>query len=169
MSEFESRAQHMIEANARYANSVHVDHLLSSPSDKLAIVTCMDVRINPYAVLGIEAGQAHILRNAGGVITDDVIRSLCLSQRSLGTRQIVLIHHTDCGLEGLDEVTLRKELLELAGVEPEWSFHSFSDPFDDVRTSMKKLSADPFISHKGHIRGFVFDVTDGQLREVERD
>lgn len=169
MSEFKPRAQQMLEDNARYAADTHDNRIPGQPSGKVAIVTCMDARIDPYAVLGIEAGQVHVLRNAGGVITDDVIRSLCLSQRSLGTREIVLIHHTDCGLEGLDEVGLRKELLDEVGVEPEWSFQSFSDPYDDVRASIRRLMGDPCISHKDHVRGFVLNVTDGRLGEVELD
>lgn len=169
MSEAESRAQRMLEHNAHFARNIHDDQIPIHPSGNVAVVTCMDARIDPYAMLGIEGGQAHILRNAGGVVTDDVIRSLCLSQRFLGTREIVLVHHTNCGLERLDEGALRKELLDDVGVEPEWSFQPFSDPFDDVRESMRLLSADPFVSHTDRIRGFVFDVTDGQLREVERD
>ena len=122
-----------------------------------------------FQILGLNNGQAHIIRNAGGVITDDVIRSLCLSQRFLGTRAIMLIHHTDCGLEKVDEAEFRAELESELGIKPWWALESFSDPYADVRQSMQRILMTPFIAHKGNVRGFVYDVTTGQLREVTLD
>ena len=127
----------------------------------------MDSRIDTFAVLGLGNGEAHIIRNAGGVVTDDVIRSLCLSQRFLGTREIILIHHTDCGLQKVDEAAFRDELQDELGVKPWWSLEAFTDPYEDVRQSIQRLTMTPFIAHKEHIRGFVYDVTDGLLHEVD--
>ena len=126
----------------------------------------MDSRIDTFAILGLDDGDAHIIRNAGGVITDDVIRSLCLSQRFLGTREVILIHHTDCGLQQVDEATFRTELETELGIKPWWSLETFTDPYDDVRQSIQRLYMTPFIPHKIHIRGFVYDVTDGLLHEI---
>lgn len=140
--------------------------LPGSPTRNLAIVTCMDSRIDPYKVLGLNNGEAHIMRNAGGVITDDMIRSLCLSQRYLGSREIIVIHHTDCGLQKVDEAEFREQLQDELGVKPSWSVESFSDPFLDVRQSIQRLLLTPFLPHKDHISGFVYDVTDGLLHPV---
>lgn len=137
-----------------------------APTRNLAVVTCMDCRVEPLALLGIEIGEAHILRNAGGVVTDDVIRSLCLSQRFLGTREIVLVHHSACGLQGIDEAKLRAELQAEVGVAPAWAVDGFADAHDDVRQSMRRLETSPFLAHKDHIRGFVYDVANGGLDEV---
>lgn len=156
----------LLAANARYASDFHDDALQVQPQRHLAIVACMDSRIDAFAILGLSNGDAHIIRNAGGVITDDVIRSLCLSQRFLGTREIVLVHHTDCGLQKVDEADFRVELEAELGVRPWWSLESFSDPYADVRQSIQRLYMTPFVPHKDHIRGFVYDVTDGLLHEV---
>ncbi len=129
----------------------------------------MDSRIDTFAVLGLGNGEAHIIRNAGGVITDDVIRSLCLSQRFLGTREIVLVHHTDCGLQKVDEAEFREQLATELGVKPWWSLEAFTDPYVDVQQSIQRLRMTPFIPHKDSIAGFVYDVTDGLLHEVRPD
>ncbi|MFT5202582.1 MAG: carbonic anhydrase [Candidatus Aldehydirespiratoraceae bacterium] len=152
--------------NARYARNFHDDNLQVLPVMNLAIVTCMDSRIDTFDVLGLRNGDAHIVRNAGGVVTDDVIRSLCLSQRVLGTREIILIHHTDCGLQKVDETVFRSELEVEIGIKPWWSLETFTDPYEDVRQSIQRLYMTPFIGHKDHISGFVYDVTDGLLHEV---
>ena len=159
----------LLQRNAAYAEGGHKSDLPGEPSRHLTVVACMDARIDPYAVLGIENGEVHMLRNAGGVITDDVIRSLCLSQRYLGTREIVLIHHTDCGLAKVREDELRAELAAETGEAPEWDLQGFDDPHDDVRLSIKKLQESPFVPHKSDIRGFVFDVAGGTLDEVTVD
>lgn len=159
----------LLQRNAAYASDFHDNELQVEPTRRLAIVACMDSRIDAFAVLGLGNGEAHIIRNAGGVITDDVIRSLCLSQRFLGTREVILIHHTDCGLQKVDEETLRSELEAEVGVKPWWSLETFDDPYQDVRQSIERLRMTPFVAHKEHIRGFVYDVTDGILHEVTVD
>ena len=126
----------------------------------------MDARMDTFEILGLQHGDAHIIRNAGGVITDDVIRSLCLSQRFLGTREIVLLHHTDCGLMKVTEDDFKAELEAEIGIKPWWALESFADPHADVLQSIKRLQMTPFIPHKDHIRGFVYNVTSGLLEEV---
>jgi len=157
----------VVAANARFARSFDSGELPVQPARQLAVVTCMDARIDAFAVLGLHNGEAHIIRNAGGVITDDVIRSLCLSQRFLGTREIVLVHHTDCGLQRVDEHDFRDELERELGVKPWWSLEGFSDPYQDVRQSMQRVRMTPFVPHKEYISGFVYDVTDGHLHPVD--
>lgn len=152
--------------NRSYAADFRGADLQVQPTRKLAVVACMDSRIDTFEVLGLGNGEAHIIRNAGGVITDDVIRSLCLSQRFLGTREIVLVHHTDCGLQKVDEAEFREELAAELGIKPWWSLETFADPFADVRQSIRRLEMTPFIPHKDHISGFVYDVTDGRLHQV---
>jgi carbonic anhydrase len=137
------------------------------PSLQLAIVTCMDSRLNVFAALGLRDGEAHVLRNAGGVVTDDVIRSLAVSQRRLGTREVMLIHHTDCGLEGLSDDAFRAELLEDAGVAPSFAIESFSDVDADVGQSILRVRRCAFLPHRDHVRGFVYDVQTHLLREVD--
>ncbi len=137
-----------------------------APRRKLAIVTCMDSRMDIFAILGLENGEAHIVRNAGGVVTDDVIRSLCVSQRSLGTEEIMLIHHTDCGLQLVSEDDFKATIQTEVGLKPEWSLESFVDPFRDVEQSMLRLQISPFVKYKDDIRGFVYDVATGLLNEV---
>jgi carbonic anhydrase len=156
----------LLERNRTYASDFHDAALQVSPTRNLAVVACMDSRIDTFAVLGLGNGEAHIIRNAGGVITDDVIRSLCLSQRFLGTREIVLVHHTDCGLQKVNEAEFRDQLADEIGVKPWWSLEAFQDPYADVRQSIQRLLMTPFIPHKDHISGFVYDVTDGLLHEV---
>ena len=135
------------------------------PAKEVAIVACMDARFLPSRVLGLEEGDAHIIRNAGGVVTDDEIRSLAISQHLLGTKEIVLIHHTNCGLEGIGEEEIRAQLRAAAGVDPPWRIEAFADVDGSVRESMRRINDSPFIPHK-NVRGFVYDVEDGSLREV---
>ncbi|HEY5664888.1 MAG TPA: carbonic anhydrase [Ilumatobacter sp.] len=157
----------LLEHNRNYAADYHDADLQVQPTRHLAVVACMDSRIDTFAVLGLEHGEAHIIRNAGGVITDDVIRSLCLSQRFLGTREIVLVHHTDCGLQKVNEAEFRDQLVAELGVKPWWSLEAFTDPYADVRQSIQRLTMTPFIQHKDHISGFVYDVSDGLLHHVD--
>ncbi len=157
----------LLDNNERFAQRFDRGHLPVEPSLRLAIVTCMDSRLDVFAALGLEDGQAHVLRNAGGVITNDVVRSLALSQRKLGTREIVLIHHTDCGLEKVTDDGFRAELHESTGMAPPFAIESFTDVDEDVRQSLARVEASPFVPHTESLRGFVYDVDNGRLREVE--
>jgi carbonic anhydrase len=136
------------------------------PARQTAVVACMDARLNVYAILGLSEGEAHVIRNAGGVVTDDQIRSLAISQRLLGTREIILIHHTDCGMLTFTDDTFKRSIQDETGVKPTWSAESFPDLDEDVRHSIARIKASPFIPHKDAIRGFVFDVATGKLNEV---
>ena len=162
------RARDLLARNATYARDVHEGSLPSKPRRRIAIVTCMDARIDPLAMIGLQLGEGHVIRNAGGVITDDVVRSLCLSQRTLGTREILLVHHTDCGLQNLDEEAFVDLLREDARQGPPWSVQAFTDPYDDVRASMRRLEDDPFVAHTDQMLGFVHDVSDGLLHVVDQ-
>ncbi len=153
--------------NAEFSASFQDKDLQVQPLRHLAIVTCMDSRIDTFKILGLKNGEAHIIRNAGGVITDDVIRSLCLSQRFLGTREIILVHHTDCGLQKVDEAVFRQQLEKELGVKPWWSLEAFSDPYRDVRQSIERIRLTPFIQYKDAVSGFVYDVTDGELHPID--
>jgi carbonic anhydrase len=152
--------------NLAFADSVPARHLTVRPSRKLAIVTCMDSRLDVFAALGLRDGEAHVLRNAGGVITDDVIRSLAISQRRLGTSSVMLIHHTDCGMQGLTDDGFRAELQQASGMAPAFAIESFSDLDADVRQSILRVRHSPFLLHEGEVRGFVYDVESHRLREV---
>lgn len=152
--------------NRAFADSLPERHLDVRPSRRLAIVTCMDSRLDVFAALGLGHGEAHVLRNAGGVITDDVIRSLAISQRRLGTREVMLVHHTDCGMQSLTDDGFRAELLEATGVAPAFAIESFSDVDDDVRQSILRVRRSPFLVHRDGVRGFVYDVERHSLREV---
>ena len=164
---FEPSVEELIANNARYAE-VFGDHGLSlRPKRKLAIVACMDSRMDIFQMLALEHGDAHIIRNAGGVVTDDVIRSLMLSQRLLGTREVILIHHTDCGLQMVKEDALKDELEAEIGIRPPWAIEAFKDPAKNVRQSIRRLHLSPFITHKDLIRGFVYQVADGLLVEAK--
>ena len=167
--DFQPNADELIAKNTRYAERFHDSDLQVAPTRHLAVVACMDSRMDIFQILGLGNGEAHIIRNAGGVITDDVIRSLCLSQRSLGTREIVLLHHTDCGLSKVNESEFRSELEHEVGVKPWWSVEAFTDPYADVRQSMNRLQITPFLPHKDQVRGFVYDVETGRLNEVDAD
>lgn len=164
---FEPSAAELIGHNANYAEHFHDSALQVDPLRHLTVVTCMDSRMDIFQLLGLGNGEAHIIRNAGGVITDDVIRSLCLSQRYLGTKEIILLHHTDCGLQRVTEDTFKAELEAELGVKPWWALESFSDPYADVRQSMQRLRLTPFVQYKEYVRGFVYDVTTGLINEVE--
>jgi carbonic anhydrase len=159
----------LVAGNQRFAEGFADEGLEVSPTRHMAVVACMDSRMDIFALLGLGHGEAHIIRNAGGVITDDVVRSLCLSQRHLGTREIVLVHHTDCGLQKVTDDGLKAEIEEEVGIKPLWAVEAFVDPFVDVRQSMRRLQLTPFIPFKEHIRGFVYDVQSGLLHEVRLD
>jgi carbonic anhydrase len=139
------------------------------PSKAVAIITCMDARIDPVAALGLQPGEAHVLRNAGGAVTDDVIRSLAISQRLLGTREVMIIRHTGCGMQALDEGRLRAELTEAAGSEPGWAIESFTDLDSGVRESVARVRSSPFLEHRDRVRGFVYELETGRLREVSAE
>lgn len=136
------------------------------PSKHVAVVACMDARLDVYRALGIKAGEAHSIRNAGGVITDDAIRSLAISQRLLGTREIILIHHTDCGMLTFTDDGFKRSIEEETGLRPSWAAEAFPDPAEDVRQSLRRVQASPFITKTESLRGFVFDVATGKLNEV---
>lgn len=155
--------------NRAYAGSSEPGHIDVSPNKRLAVVTCMDSRIDVFAALGLDVGEAHVLRNAGGVITDDVIRSLAISQRKLGTREVMLIHHTDCGMQKLTDDSFRAELQEATGMAPAFAIESFTDPDVDVRQSILRVRRSDFIPHRDTVRGFVFDVDTHLLHEVTVD
>jgi carbonic anhydrase len=156
----------LVANNSRYVET-YADHDLAlRPRRKLAVVACMDSRMDIFQMLGLAHGDAHIIRNAGGVVTDDVIRSLVLSQRLLGTREIVLLHHTDCGMQQVVGDTLKDEIEAETGIRPSWAIESFKDPYQNVRQSIRRLQVNPFIQHKEHIRGFVYRVDSGHLDET---
>ena len=151
--------------NAAYAASFN-GPLPLPPSRQIAVLACMDARLNVYAILGIGEGESHVIRNAGGVVTDDEIRSLAISQRLLGTKEIILIHHTDCGMLTFTDDEFKRGIQDETGIKPEWAPESFTDLDEDVRQSIARIKASPFIVHKDAIRGFVFDVATGKLNEV---
>ena len=155
--------------NREFADSLPDKHLDVQPSRRLAIVTCMDSRLDVFAALGLHDGEAHVLRNAGGVITDDVIRSLAISQRRLGTREVMLIHHTDCGMQKLTDDGFRDELREETGTAPAFAIESFSDVDASVRQSILRVRRSDFVLHRDRVRGFVYDVDTHQLREIAVD
>jgi carbonic anhydrase len=159
----------LVQNNAAYADGLSPRHLDVRPSRRLAIVTCMDSRLDVFAALGLGNGEAHVLRNGGGVITDDVIRSLAISQRRLGTREIMLVHHTDCGMLTLTDDGFRAELQDATGVAPAFAIESFTDIDADVRQSILRVRRSPFIEHRDHVRGFIYDVDTSRLREVTVD
>jgi carbonic anhydrase len=159
-------ADEIFRRNQAYAEQFEGTQLEARPGRKVAVVTCMDARINPYAALGLADGDAHVLRNAGGVVTDDVIRSLAISQRKLGTEEVVLIHHTKCGMQTLTDDAFRAELQEATGIAPWFAIESFTDVEADVRQSMERVRHSPFLLHKDRVRGFVYDVDTGRLTEV---
>jgi carbonic anhydrase len=156
----------LLTKNEVFAASLANKHLEVAPSRQLAIVTCMDSRLDVFAALGLGDGEAHILRNAGGVITDDVIRSLAISQRLLGTREVMLIHHSDCGMQKISDDSFRAQLQEETGVSPSFAIESFKDLEADVRQSILRVQRSPFLPHRDAVRGFVYDVDGHRLREV---
>lgn len=156
----------LLAANEAFAADFDHTGLDVHPRRRLAVVTCMDSRLDIFRLLGLANGDAHIIRNAGGVITDDVIRSLTLSQRHLGTRAIVLVHHTDCGLQLVSEDEFKAGLEAELGIKPPWALESFTNAATDVRQSMTRLTLSAFLPYKDNIRGFVYDVTTARLEEV---
>jgi carbonic anhydrase len=159
----------LLENNRRFAASLPATHIDVRPRRRLAIVTCMDSRLDVFAALGLQHGEAHVLRNAGGVITDDVIRSLAVSQRRLGTREVMLIHHTDCGMQTLTDDGFRAELQEATGIAPSFAIESFTDVDADVRQSILRVRRSSFVPHRDAVRGFVYDVDTHALREVDAE
>ncbi|MHA6785724.1 beta-class carbonic anhydrase [Pseudonocardia saturnea] len=151
--------------NAKYAESFE-GPLPLPPAKGVAVVACMDARLNVYGILGLKEGEAHVIRNAGGVVTDDEIRSLAISQRLLGTTEIILIHHTDCGMVTFTDDDFKKSIQDDTGIKPEWAAEAFPDVDEDVRQSIARIKANPFVPQKDNIRGFVFDVATGKLNEV---
>jgi len=149
-----------------YAASFDKGDLPLPPAKKIAVLACMDARLNPYGLLGLGEGDAHVIRNAGGVVTDDEIRSLAISQRLLGTEEIVLIHHTDCGMLTFTDDDFKKSVQDDTGIKPEWAAEAFDDLDTDVRQSIARIKASPFIPKKDSVRGFVYEVETGKLREV---
>jgi carbonic anhydrase len=160
-----SATDDVVRNNEQYASSFDKADLPLPPARKLAVVACMDARIVVSRVLGLHEGDAHVIRNAGGVITDDAIRSLAISQRLLGTEEIVLIHHTDCGMLTFSDDEFRRSIQDETGVKPAWAAEAFGDLDEDVRQSMARIKASPFIPRK-NVRGFVYEVETGKLREV---
>jgi carbonic anhydrase len=152
--------------NARYAKGFSQGGLPMPPGKQIAIVACMDARLETGALLGLQEGDAHVIRNAGGVVTDDAIRSLTISQRLLGTREIMLIHHTDCGMLTFNDGDVKDQILADTGVRPPFAMEAFSDLDADVRQSIARIQASPFVPHKDQVRGFVYEVESGKLREV---
>ena len=151
--------------NQRYAETFS-GPLPMPPARALAVIACMDARLNVYAILGLAEGEAHVIRNAGGVVTDDEIRSLAISQRLLGTREIILIHHTDCGMLTFTDDDFKASIQADCGVKPPWAAEAFRDLDTDVRQSIARIKASPFVPHTDAVRGFVFDVATGKLNEV---
>ena len=161
-----STTDRLLANNEAYAASFDKAELPVPPAKKVAIVACMDARLNVYGALGLAEGDAHVIRNAGGVVTDDAIRSLAISQRLLGTEEIVLIHHTGCGMLSFSDDEFRQSIQDETGIKPEWAAEAFSDLDGDVRQSIARIQASPFIPRKDSVRGFVYEVETGRLREV---
>ena len=150
----------------RYASDFEAGTLALPPARRLAVVACMDARLNLYGLLGLAEGDAHLIRNAGGVVTQDVVRSLAISQRMLGTREVLLVHHTDCGMQTFTDDEFKATILAETGVKPSWAVEAFDDLDTDVRQSIARVRLEPAIPHRDQVRGVVYDVTSGKLREV---
>jgi carbonic anhydrase len=162
-----SQTDELLQNAESYAESFDKGDLPIPPARRVAIVACMDARLSPFALLGLEVGDAHVIRNAGGVITDDEIRSLAISQRLLGTEEIILIHHTDCGMLTFSDDEFRQAIQEETGIKPAWPAEAFSDLEEDLRQSLARITSSPFIPKKDSVRGFVYEVETGRLREVK--
>lgn len=160
-----SATQEFLGNNETYAKDF-TGPLPLPPSRQTAVVACMDARLSPYAVLGLREGEAHVIRNAGGVVTEDVIRSLAISQRLLGTREIILIHHTDCGMLTFSDDEFKQQIESDTGIRPAWAAEAFADAERDVRQSLRRVAHSPFVPYTDAVRGFVFDVATGRLAEV---
>src|SRR5690349_474331 len=161
-----STTDEFVQSAQKYAAQFDKGGLAMPPARHVAVVACMDARINPYGLLGLQEGDAHVIRNAGGVVTDDVIRSLTISQRLLGTREIVLIHHTDCGMLTFSDDQVKAQIEADTGIRPPFALEAFPDADADVRQSIARLTASPFLVHTDQVRGFVYDVKSGRLNEV---
>ncbi|HWE08776.1 MAG TPA: carbonic anhydrase [Solirubrobacteraceae bacterium] len=161
-----STTDELLANNQDYAASFDKGDLPAPPARKVAVLACMDARLNVYGLLGLEEGEAHVIRNAGGVVTEDAIRSLAISQRLLGTEEIVLIHHTGCGMLTFSDDEFRASIEQDTGIRPAWAAEAFSDLDGDVRQSIARVNGSPFIPHKESVRGFVYEVETGRLREV---
>ena len=156
----------LLRNNEAYAETFDKGDLPMPPAKSVAVVACMDARLNVYGMLGLAEGDAHVIRNAGGVVTDDTIRSLVISQRLLGTREIILVHHTDCGMLTFTDDELKGQIQQEVGIKPALALEAFSDLEEDVRQSIRRIEANPFIPYKESVRGFIYEVESGRLREV---
>jgi len=163
-----SHTDQLLQNNRAYASRYAKGYLSHRPSRPVAIVTCMDARLDVHRALGLEEGEAHVIRNAGGVVTDDVIRSLLISQRLLGTCEVLVIHHTNCGMLTFSDDGLKRQIEADTGLRPPFALEAFPDLDGDVRQSMARIERSPFVPHRDHVRGFVYDVGSGALREVAR-
>jgi carbonic anhydrase len=161
-----SAIDELLQNSQGYATSGFKGHQTALPAKSVAVVACMDGRLNPYGLLGLREGDAHVIRNAGGVVTDDVIRSLVISQRLLGTREIMLIHHTGCGMLTISDDTLKAQIEAETGIRPAFAVEAFPNLEQDIRQSAARIRASPFIPYKDQVRGFIYDVDTGRLREV---
>ena len=161
-----SATEDMLKNNEEYAGAFDKGDLPLPPAKGVAVVACMDARLHVSKILGLDEGDAHVIRNAGGVITDDEIRSLAISQRLLGTTEIILIHHTDCGMLTFTDDDFKRQIQDDTGIKPEWAAEAFGDLDEDVRQSIERVKASPFLPHKDSVRGFVYEVETGELREV---
>ena len=161
-----SQTDELLANNERYVAEFDCAAPLAPPAKKVAVVACMDARLNIYGMLGLTEGDAHVIRNAGGVVTDDAIRSLAISQRLLATEEIILIHHTECGMLTFTDDEFRASIESDTGIKPEWAAEAFSDLDQDVRQSIARIKASPFIPKKDSVRGFIYECQTGRLREV---
>jgi carbonic anhydrase len=162
-----STTDELLAHNQDYASSFDKGDLPVPPARKVAVVACMDARLNVYGLLGLQEGDAHVIRNAGGVVTDDAVRSLAISQRLLGTEEIILIHHTGCGMLTFSDDDFKAAIENDTGIRPPWAAEAFGDLDRDVRQSVARVKASPFIPRKDSVRGFVYEVETGRLREVD--
>ncbi len=156
----------LLQNSEQYAAAFDQGDLPMPPGQHVAVLACMDARLNPYGILGLHEGDAHVIRNAGGVVTEDVIRSLTISQRLLGTSEIILIHHTDCGMVTFSDDAVKQQIQDDVGIRPSFALEAFPDAHDDVRQSIARIKASPFIPHTDAVRGFVYNVQNGKLEEV---
>jgi carbonic anhydrase len=161
-----SRTDELLANNAAYVDTFDKADLPTPPGRGVAVVACMDARLDPARALGLEEGDAHVIRNAGGVVTDDAIRSLVISQRLLGTTEVILIHHTDCGMLTFTDDEVKRQIEQDTGIRPPFALEAFSDLEGDVRQSIARIKASPFVPHTQSVRGFIYDVKTGELREV---
>jgi carbonic anhydrase len=156
----------LLSNNERYASGFGKGNLPMPPAKKLAVIACMDARLDVHKILGLQEGEAHVIRNAGGVVTDDAIRSLVISQRLLGTEEVILIHHTDCGMLTFKDDEVKRQIEQDTGIRPAFALEAFGDLEEDVRQSIARINASPFVPNKTSVRGFVYDVRTGRLNEV---